>query len=62
MMRTFLILPVAGGNSYKVEVARPSGGVRVVGGFRTEAEAIAWVAYEKTETSHLDASEPSDQS
>jgi hypothetical protein len=59
-MRTFMILPVGGGTSYKVEVSHPSGGVRIVGGFRSAAEAMAWVAHERGETTRTEANERSD--
>jgi hypothetical protein len=59
-MRTFLIVPVGGGTGYKVEVSHPSGGVRIVGGFRSEAEAMAWVAHERSATTRQDACERPD--
>jgi hypothetical protein len=61
-MRSFVILPVGGGTSFKVEVTRPAGGVRVVGGFRSEAEAAAWVADEQAMSEQKDHRGPSERS
>ena len=61
-MRTFMILPIGGGTSYKVEVTHPAGGVRIVGGFRTAAEAMAWVADEQAGPDRADTGERPDRS
>jgi hypothetical protein len=61
-MRSFVILPVGGGTSFKVEVTRPTGGVRIVGGFRSEAEAAAWVADEQATPDQQDHRAPAERS
>jgi hypothetical protein len=43
-MQEFRVMPVAGGDLYKVLVTGRSGGLSVVAGFRSKAEALAWVA------------------
>jgi hypothetical protein len=56
-MAMFRILPVGDGTSYKVEVSCPGGGVRIVVGFRSEAEAAAWIAHAEAEHRQPDTGE-----
>jgi hypothetical protein len=43
-MSIYRINPIGGGSGFKVHVADEAGGLRVVGVFLTEADAIAWIA------------------
>jgi hypothetical protein len=43
-MSIYRVNPIGGSDGFKVNVARSSGGVRVVGIFWTEADANAWIA------------------
>jgi hypothetical protein len=43
-MSNYCVNPIGGSDGFKVNVARGSGSVRVVGIFWTEADANAWIA------------------
>ena len=42
-MNVYCINPIRSGNGFKVHVADQGDGLRVVGIFRTESEAEAWI-------------------
>lgn len=42
-MNVYCINPIGSGNGFKVHVADQGDGLRVVGIFRTETEAEAWI-------------------
>ena len=53
-MSTYRVNPIGGSDGFKVNVARSSGGLRVVGIFWTEADANAWIAADSCITERSD--------
>jgi hypothetical protein len=43
-MGTYRIIPILGGGGFKVHVTDAHGGLRVIGIFRSEAEAAGWIS------------------
>ncbi len=50
-MVDYRIIKITGGTGFKVHVTHLAGGLRVIGIFLSETEAMSWIADDRTTTS-----------